>query len=383
MSKYLVTVCIPTYNGEKYFKECLDSIQAQTFTDFEVLIVDDCSSDNTVKIAQEYANCDPRITIVINQQNLGLVGNWNRCAQLAQGEWLKYVFQDDLIAPTCLEKMLAFASPDTSIICCKRDFLFSTETSQKTKDNYLKILTLESYFSGDIKISAQQYCQVVLNNLTESFIGEKNLIGEPTVVMLHHSVFEKFGLFNQHLIQIGDLEFWTRIGVNTGITYVEETLATFRVHEESATFTNNNTSRNYRSFVLDSLVFLYDFTFNPRYESLRNVAISMNFPLETLLRKKACKGLLMAELPDNYWVKSYPEILTQWHSMERHVMIKLATTDSTYSKRVYLNDWKNIVKFYPKLEALSERSLVEKKKGNIILILKSAKAYLKRRLKKK
>ena len=104
----IVSICIPTYNGAKYLRECLDTVLSQTFTDFEVLLVDDQSSDETLSIAQEYAAKDTRIYVKQNEQNLGLVGNWNCCIELAQGEWIKFVFQDDLIAPECLEKMLAF-----------------------------------------------------------------------------------------------------------------------------------------------------------------------------------------------------------------------------------------------------------------------------------
>jgi glycosyltransferase involved in cell wall biosynthesis len=113
--KPLVSVCIPTYNGAKYLKECLDSVLAQTFTDFEVLIVDDKSSDETLSIAQEYATYDPRFRVIQNECNLGLVGNWNRCVELAQGEWIKFIFQDDLIEPACLERMLAVRKSESAI----------------------------------------------------------------------------------------------------------------------------------------------------------------------------------------------------------------------------------------------------------------------------
>src|SRR3982751_3050681 len=89
-----VTVCVPMYNGERYLAECIESILAQTYTDFQLLLVDDCSTDATRSIAESYAAADSRVRLIVNHTNLGLVGNWNRCIELATGEWIKFVFQD-------------------------------------------------------------------------------------------------------------------------------------------------------------------------------------------------------------------------------------------------------------------------------------------------
>ena len=96
MNSPLVSICIPTYNGEKYLKECLDSCIDQTFKSYEIIICDDCSSDGTIKIIEEYAKIFPQIILFQNDGNLGLVGNWNRCIHHSNGEWIKFVFQDDI-----------------------------------------------------------------------------------------------------------------------------------------------------------------------------------------------------------------------------------------------------------------------------------------------
>ena len=129
----IVSVCIPTYNGSQFLKECIESILAQTFSNFELLIIDDRSSDNTIDLAEEYATRDSRIKVTINTQNLGLVGNWNRCLEIARGEWIKFVFQDDLLAPECLEKMLAATALGKPIIYCDRNFIFEAQTPEATK----------------------------------------------------------------------------------------------------------------------------------------------------------------------------------------------------------------------------------------------------------
>lgn len=326
--KSLVSVCIPTFNGAKYIRECLDSVLAQEFTDFEVLIVDDQSSDETFSIAQEYATGDHRIRVIQNEHNLGLVGNWNRCIELAQGEWIKFVFQDDLIAPTCLEQMLAASKPDSSIICCRRNFIIETGVEESERQGYLKIQTIESFFPGITKISAGDYCEVLLKNATlnnESL----NFVGEPTAVLLHRSVFYRFGVFNPHLIQICDLEFWTRIAIHKGIIYIPEILATFRVHAGSTTAINK-TSRHYRTLILDRLALLHDFAFHPNYAPLRTAASSRRPPvnLVNLFAQKAYEARTIAAFE----------------------AINPVNPDFSL-----LDEWKHIVHYYPNLSNYSRR----------------------------
>jgi len=73
-----VGICLPTYNGAKHLPECVESILAQTHSDFELVIVGDCSPDDSAEIAKRYARLDSRVKVFVNDSNLGLVGNWNR-----------------------------------------------------------------------------------------------------------------------------------------------------------------------------------------------------------------------------------------------------------------------------------------------------------------
>ncbi|KAB8330883.1 glycosyltransferase family 2 protein [Scytonema tolypothrichoides VB-61278] len=334
----LVTICIPTYNGAKYLRECLDSVLAQTFTDFEVLLVDDQSSDETLSIAHEYAAKDARICVKQNERNLGLVGNWNRCIELAQGEWIKFVFQDDLIAPECLEKMLAMSKPNSSIVCCRRNFILEPNIHEKIQTSFQNILTLANLFPGLTDICASDYCKAVLNNIGYNYVGE------PTAVMIRRDIFYKFGTFNPHLVQICDFEYWTRIAAHTGIIYVAETLATFRVHSH-ATTTKNHSARQYRASTLDTLILLHDFALHPNYAPLRIVAAAQPKPIDlvALLNKKS------------YWA---------WREAVKN-------PDS-------LAEWEKMTRLYPAFAKFAKRNLLQRAAINVIQILK----YLKRKIKK-
>jgi glycosyltransferase involved in cell wall biosynthesis len=90
------------YNREKYIAEAIESVLASTFTDFELIIVNDCSKDRTVEIARRYES-DPRVRVHLNEKNLGDYPNRNRAASLASGKYLKYVDADDYIYPHGLE----------------------------------------------------------------------------------------------------------------------------------------------------------------------------------------------------------------------------------------------------------------------------------------
>lgn len=112
-----VTVLMPVYNGMRFLKEAVDSVFAQTLTDFEFLIVDDASTDGTPAYLQSLT--DPRVRIVTNPVNLGQTGSLNRGLALARGEFIARLDQDDVCLPERLEKQLAMheARPDVALSC--------------------------------------------------------------------------------------------------------------------------------------------------------------------------------------------------------------------------------------------------------------------------
>jgi glycosyltransferase involved in cell wall biosynthesis len=283
----LFSVCIPTYNGGKYLRECLDSIVAQTFADFEVLVVDDRSSDDTVAIAGEYAARDQRFRVIGNEHNLGAVRNWNKCISLATGEWVKFVFQDDLIAPCCLEQFSAVCAADRFMIACRRNFLFEAGTPDNLCDFYLNHLSSRDVFAGATTVPPEQFCCAVLDHLGE------NLVGEPTVVALHRNTFERFGTFNPALTMVPDVEFWTRVGIHVGIILIPQSLATFRVHAASLSahiFAN----QSHRANIIDPIAISRDFAFGTLYAPLRTAAQAHEPPIDlwALAARQAIRGQL-------------------------------------------------------------------------------------------
>ena len=101
-----VSVCIPSHNGADFLPQAIESVLAQTFTDFELVVVDDSSDDASVAIARSFD--DPRLRLHANPARLGLVGNWNRCVELARGEYIYLFHQDDVMEPDNLARKSSF-----------------------------------------------------------------------------------------------------------------------------------------------------------------------------------------------------------------------------------------------------------------------------------
>jgi glycosyltransferase involved in cell wall biosynthesis len=101
----LVSVCVPTYNFARFLPDCIESVRQQTLTDWELVICDDCSTDETAAVIRGYAIRDSRIRYVENEQRLGMNGNLKRAADSGTGRYLKILCADDWLVPGCLKTL--------------------------------------------------------------------------------------------------------------------------------------------------------------------------------------------------------------------------------------------------------------------------------------
>lgn len=117
-NKPLITLGLPVYNGEKFLQATLDSILAQTFENFELIISDNGSTDRTQKICEQYLVKDQRIRYYRNDKNLGAAKNYNRLLELALGEYFKWAAHDDICAPNFLLRCVEILDKDSSVVLC-------------------------------------------------------------------------------------------------------------------------------------------------------------------------------------------------------------------------------------------------------------------------
>lgn len=114
----MVSIGVPVFNGERYLRDALDSILAQTYSNFEVIISDNASTDRTQEICRDYEFQDSRIHYYRNEKNLGAARNFNRVFQLSSGEYFKWAAHDDLIAPDFLMECVKALNRDPSVVLC-------------------------------------------------------------------------------------------------------------------------------------------------------------------------------------------------------------------------------------------------------------------------
>jgi len=136
----LVSIIIPTYNGEQYVADTLRSVLGQTHDNIQIIVIDDASSDNTLQVLKSFS--DTRITLHENQQNQGLAKNLNAMAELNKGEFCIFLGQDDILQPEHVEKVLgAFVEPDIVLVHCNAKYIDENGGDLETfaRDNALQI----------------------------------------------------------------------------------------------------------------------------------------------------------------------------------------------------------------------------------------------------
>ena len=121
----VVSVLIPTYNYSRYLPEAIESVLSQDLTDFELIIADDASTDDTPSRCEPYVLRDRRVFFVRHPTNLGMVRNWNWCLAQARGRYVKFLLADDkLNEPFALRQMVSVMDthPEVALVCCARAF---------------------------------------------------------------------------------------------------------------------------------------------------------------------------------------------------------------------------------------------------------------------
>lgn len=242
----IVSICIPTYNGARWLNDCMQSALACTVPS-EIILVDDGSSDETVNMARALAEKHSNISVFVNENNLGLVANWNRCLEIAKGKWIKFLFQDDQLQPGSVEKMIEAAGDNYPFVAAKRNFVISEKSSAAARKFYTEtVTTLDKIAPGETVFSAEKIVALAAVNPSVNFIGE------PSTVLFRRSLITEIGNFDLKLKQICDLEYWIRIASRYGLLYVPEAQIDFGVHEDSASAQNAG-GRKFNSTYLDPL----------------------------------------------------------------------------------------------------------------------------------
>lgn len=208
----IVSICIPVRNGAQFIGQAVTSVLKQSYRNFEVVIVDNCSTDNTASLIREMALSDSRIRFYSNDYDLGLVGNLNTCLQYACGVYVKFVLADDMLMAGCLEKMVSVLDKQPSVVLVAAGRLIVDESG-----NSIALRRYSDKYSVVLGAKAIQRCL---------FGG--NYIGEPTAVMFRRCDAARG--FRDDLIQLTDLEMWFHLLERGELASLPETLCAIRRH---------------------------------------------------------------------------------------------------------------------------------------------------------
>jgi len=201
-----ISIVLPVYNGARYLRESIDSCLAQTFRNWELIIVNDCSTDESGAIAEEYAAKDERIRVIHNETNLKLPASLNAGFRQAKGEYLTWTSDDNRYLPHALQRMLDFLheQPEYTMVC----------TAVECIDD-------EGLFTNYVLIPLQHHL-LCCNSVGACFLYRRN-------------VLETVGEYDTNCFLAEDYEYWLRIACKHKIGTVNQVSYLYRFHSQSLT----------------------------------------------------------------------------------------------------------------------------------------------------
>lgn len=207
-----ITVLMPVYNCELYIKEAIDSILNQTFSDFEFIIIDDASTDETLPIIRSYD--DNRIKLIEKPLNTGYTNSLNYGLSIAKGEYIARMDGDDISFPERFEKQINFLDKNLDVVVCGSFFkIIETDKIYAVCENH-----------EEIKLAMLQECP----------------IGHPTV-MMRKEIFQKYDLiYDVSKEPAEDYDLWTRLSVLGKLHNLQEVLLNYRMHNSQVSKKRNN-----------------------------------------------------------------------------------------------------------------------------------------------
>jgi len=214
-----VSILVTVFNREAYLAQTLRSVLASSFSDFEVIVVDDCSSDKSVVIAESVAAEDRRVRVVHNESNLGDYGNRMKAASLACGTYLKYVDSDDLIYPHALDVMVNTMERNDAVA------LALSHSLPEDKEPYPWILAPRESWR-------------------KHFLARGCFSCGPTGAIIRRSAFEEVGGFRKEWRVLSDIDLWLRLSARWPVALLPPGLVWWRRHEGQE-FSNRDAGLTY------------------------------------------------------------------------------------------------------------------------------------------
>jgi glycosyltransferase involved in cell wall biosynthesis len=217
MSEFIPTISVlmPVYNSAQYLRQAVESILAQTFTDFEFLIIDDGSTDASLKILQTYAAQDQRIHLT-TRENRGLARSLNQMLTYAKGEFIARMDGDDIAMPERFARQVEFLRREADVVCVGSAMDWIDEQSR---------------FLGHCPVPESD------QEIQRWLLGGISLLHHPCAMARRASVLEVGG-YNETMMASSDLDLWLRLGEIGRLANLTDMLLQYRLHQQSITHAN-------------------------------------------------------------------------------------------------------------------------------------------------
>jgi glycosyltransferase involved in cell wall biosynthesis len=219
----LVSICIPVYNHELYVEECIRAALGQSYPEIEVIVVDDCSSDNSHVIAA--AIKDPRLIVLKNARRLGIGANWNRAVRESRGEFVVIVPSDDALEPEHVKELLAIMVPDHGMAFAGVAAALIGPHGQSLGENRRQRISLDAIDVADSR------------ELWRWLFGTRVVFSG---TMFRRSCYDAIGGFDEELVIAEDRDFWVRLLLRWRYAYLNRLLVKFRWHPYNTSGVSSN-----------------------------------------------------------------------------------------------------------------------------------------------
>jgi glycosyltransferase involved in cell wall biosynthesis len=290
----LTSICIPTFNGTSFLNEALDSVESQDYRSLEIIVSDDHSTDATWDVLSDYKRNSSFPVTLLKHTKDSLAGNWNNCIQHSSGKYIKFLFQDDFLAPSCVSEMVFLAESDKDIGLVFSPRLLQIEHDSSTNENCQKIAACCSNLHEHWSIlKTVQDGRNLLGDPKLVTHGPWNKIGEPSIVLLKTATLGKTGLFDPSLKQLVDLDMWWRTMAESKVAFIDQPISTFRVHSSQESVKNlhsGEATKDARRFVSKVLQSNYCNYLSP--ETKKYLAEYLSPPKPENLIKRVAKRLV-------------------------------------------------------------------------------------------
>jgi glycosyltransferase involved in cell wall biosynthesis len=214
----LVSVCVPTYNYARFLPDCIESVLQQTFSDWELVIADDCSDDGTADLVRRYARSEPRIRYTVNERRLGMNANLQCAANLGKGRYLKMLCADDWLAPSCLEVLFRLMEQNTRVVLATCAEIHTDEVGRPLQQQFFFGKPL-SIISGSAMLDRMARIQ--------GFGGNSSFF-------VRQSAYQQVGGYDPMVLYAGDWELGARLCRLGDYLHTDEPLFYGRSHPTSS-----------------------------------------------------------------------------------------------------------------------------------------------------